>query len=185
MRLHHPVILAIIVAACFLLNIRVSAQRISDEELKSAYLFNFPDYVEWPDEGLQDQTFTIGVYGMNAPNDHILSKMAEISNKASNGSLLFQINHFYIGEPISDIDLLYIPEIKRSQQIKLLKRLKYRDILTVGNNLPHFCKDGGIINFLPKEAPEPFQINNKAAKRARLKISPKLLILSKQCSGNE
>lgn len=160
----------------------VNAQNLSEEELKSAYLFNFAKYIEWQDD--KDDTFTIGVYGLNAPNDHVLSKMAELKNR-SGSSRRYQIVHFYIGEKITDIEILYIPDIKRSQQIDLFQRLKNRNILTVGDNISHFCSDGGIINFLPMDNPRPFRINNKRAKAAQLRISPKLLILAELCSTKE
>lgn len=151
------------------------AQPINEEEMKSSYLFNFPKYVEWPENN--GSTFTIGVYGISAPNDHILSKMAEIIN-AKSQSRQYQIVHFYIGEPIEDVKMLYVPEIERSEQVKLLKKLKNKPILTVGNNIPHFCEDGGIMNFLPMKNPKPFCVNIKAAKNAGITISPKLIILS-------
>lgn len=156
------------------------AQSLNEEELKTAYLFNFSKYITWSNEA-QRSTFTIGVYGQNAPNDIILSQMAEIYNQRLT-ERYFIIKHFYKGSPVDNVEILYIPEITRSEQIELLNELKNQPhILTVGNKLPHFCEDGGMINFLPMTEEAPFAINQSRARAAGLKINPKLLKLANIC----
>jgi len=51
--------------------------------------------------------------------------------------------------------------------------------------LDYFCQQGGIINFTPKYYSYRFEINNQQAEWVNLKISSKLLILSKIISPNE
>ena len=152
-----------------------SAQSVNEAELRSAYIFNFAEYVDWPGNKT-DSIFTVGIYGRESVNGEILSKMADIKAQRSD-YMEYLVLHFTDYKNIKDVNILYIPEISRSEQQKLLDKLKNKDILTVGNNLPFFCKDGGIINFLPPERQKSFKINLKAAKETNLDISPKLLIL--------
>jgi len=57
--------------------------------------------------------------------------------------------------------------------------LKGSPILTIGES-DGFLESGGIINFLMEDEKVRFEINNTAAKQARLKIRSKLLRLAQR-----
>ena len=60
----------------------------------------------------------------------------------------------------------------------VLNALNGASTLTVGES-PNFARDGGMINFVLENQRVRFEINLGAAKRARLRISSKLLSLAR------
>jgi hypothetical protein len=65
---------------------------------------------------------------------------------------------------------------------RIVKALKGSSVLTVGET-DRFLESGGIINFLMEEEKARFEINDGAAKQAKLKIRSKLLRLAKRVIG--
>jgi len=65
-----------------------------------------------------------------------------------------------------------------------LKSIKDSSVLTVGE-LPEFTRQGGVVGFAGSGAKVLLEINLDAATEARLKISSKLLSLSRVIGGRE
>lgn len=159
----------------------LKGQELSQQEMKAAFIFNFTKYITWKGETPED-IFSIGVYGNdNMVMDNILEEMTLVMNKRAKRQK-FQINHYDLNSLINaDMDLLYIPKASPTEITAILELTYARPVLTIGDNLPNFCTEGGIINFLPARHPKPFKINREAASQAGLSIKPKLLKISKIC----
>lgn len=152
------------------------AQNYTEYELKGGYIFNFPKFVHWEDAAQsQKHIFVIGLYGED-PIGIILDQIAELKNKSGK---YWMINHYSTPEEIDDCKILFISGISNQEFIELMKQVKGKNILTVGDNIEGFCEHGGIINFLSQKSDKPFEINNQAAIKSKIKISPKLLRLAK------
>lgn len=144
-------------------------------QLKSAFLYNFAKFIVWPPETFADDTspFVIGVLG-RSPFDSQLEQT--VAGKKIN-------RHPITVQPIksavegTNCHILFICDSETKRLPAILKSLKDTPVLTVSET-DHFTEQGGMINFVQEANKIRFQINNDAAKAARLKISSKLLNLA-------
>ncbi len=173
-----------------------------EDKLKAAFLYNFVNFVDWPEQRIanSNQPITIGVIGSR----DFLKALEPIKTKKIRGRRIL-IKHFADYEKLkksegSDdrqrnkkiemlktLDVLFLcarefGPIESSGRI--VKALKGSPVLTVGET-DGFLESGGIINFLMEDEKVRFEINNTAAKQAKLKIRSKLLRLAKRVIGEE
>jgi hypothetical protein len=73
--------------------------------------------------------------------------------------------------------ILFIPAAERRRERDLLGALKGSSVLTVGDT-DDFTANGGIVQFRVKDARVHLRIDARAAERANLRISSKLLSLA-------
>ncbi len=152
------------------------ADKISDREyqIKSAYLYNFTKFIEWPDNAFQenDSNFIIGVY--NDPE--FVSILQTLNGKFTKGKKIHVIQIETLQElPI--VHLLYFATSHKQDLNKILKSFQDQAVLTVGED-DIFLTSGGIINLQKRKNRMQFAINNEAAVQSNIKISSKLLGLA-------
>ncbi len=154
----------------------------SEIQVKAKYLYNFARFVEWPDEVFPDlQTpITIGVicedlFGID------LDKTVE--GKRINGRE-FQIKRFNHIEDLEYCHILFIGSCSQNDRYKIFNQLKNTCTLTVGND-DYFASDGGMIHFITEDKNIRFEINNEAAKRSGLILSPQILKMARIIAQNE
>lgn len=161
----------------------LNAQKFTEYEVKAGYIYNFVRFVEWPKGTFTNETspIVIGIYG----ND----RFGEIIRRTIRNSTIegrtFIIKYYNKPTQIQQCHILFVSDITKSETIELLKVVKKKPILTVGDNIQEFCQLGGIINFTPQYSRNRFEINNTTAKNNELIISSKLLTLAKIVPINE
>ncbi len=158
-------------------SVLANAQQYTEYELKSAYLFNFAKFVEYPENTFSSSrdAFIIGVYG----NEAFLDVLQTIlKGRTLNNRNVIAIP---VTQPADMVNcqILYFSNISTNQAVMLLEAVVNKPILTVGDNIEDFCLKGGMINFLPQYSKKRFEINPNAVQRAEMKISSKLLILAR------
>ncbi len=143
--------------------------------IKAAFLVNFVKFIQWPSHVFSDTstTLTICILG-NDPFDDALDT---IEDKIVKDKRLI-IKRFSRVEDIKDCQILFICTSEKKKISKILSEIKDSSILTLAET-NNFCQSGGIINFVVFNNKIRFEINVDAAKRSGLKISSKLLKLSK------
>lgn len=160
----------------------VSAQAFTEKEVKSAYIYNFARFIEWPsiEESLNGETFKIGFYG----KDNFSEVLQVVLKERKIGDLPIEVITF---DKRSEIDchILIVSQCPAYELDSLFRELAKSSILTVGDNIASFCETGGIINFTPRGSSKQFEINNDAARRNKLIISSKLLALAKIVTDEE
>jgi hypothetical protein len=141
-------------------------------EVKAAFLYNFIKYTEWPQKAFPtaDTALTIGVLGTD-PFRNLLDKAVE--GKTFNGRKLI-VRRFDQNQNFKTCHLLFISSSESGRLSQLLADLRGLSILTVSET-EKFAERGGIINFKMIGEKVRFEINNKAAESAGLRISSKLL----------
>jgi len=159
------------------------SQRYTEYEVKAAYIFNFAKFVEWPDSifASKDSPLILGIYNGDPFGDIIEKTFTDNPIKDRKWS----VKYFKDINEITYCHILFIPRIDKSELLKVLNLVRNKSILTVGDNINEFCQLGGIINFTSQESKFRFEINNYEAKKSKLEISSKLLILSKIIKTNE
>jgi hypothetical protein len=155
----------------------ISAQKPPSQEyqLKAAFLFNFTQFVEWPSSAFSSakSPIVIGILGEDPFGTYIEEI---VQGEEVNGRPLV-IQRYHTIEEIKQCHILFINLPKTSKQEQIIKSLKGKNILSVGES-SNFIKEGGIIKFSMIDNKIHFQINPEAAKEAGLTISSKLLRLA-------
>ena len=165
-------------------------------QIKAAFIYNFIKFVDWPKEKMADsnEPITIGVIGSE---DFIKAFEPIIHKKIKNRNISIKYFEGYEKlersqeddrqwnqkmEALKTCHLLmfcYCYSVRIKDISQIIKALKGSPVLTVGETAG-FLESGGIINFLMEDKKVRFEINNIAAKEAKLKIRSKLLRLAKR-----
>jgi len=168
--------LALVIAALisFITN-GLAQDKPSEYELKAAFLFNFAKFVEWPPDAFANTNapIIIGVLGENVFGN----SLEKIINDRKVNNRSFQFRNFDSPTEATNCQILFISASKKNDFAKIVAALHNASVLTVSET-DGFLKAGGMINFLFEGNNVRFQISDEAAKKARLKISSKLLSLA-------
>jgi hypothetical protein len=151
------------------------AQEPDEAQVKAAFLFNFVKFVEWPAGAFYDDAapIVVGVVG----DDPSSSAIDQTNNgKSANGRRLV-IRRFSNANSLTYCHILFIGYSQRNNLQKFLIAAG-PGVLTIGES-DRFTREGGIINFTLVDNRVRFEINQAAAEKAGLKISAKLLGLSR------
>lgn len=159
--------------------IRPAAQGVPDEyRLKAAFLYQFPQFVEWP-AGAVASAESIGLC---------------VAKPSPFGATLEQLvrGESLSGRPLAVREVTGVADLhgchvlfaggRRSVTDALLKAAVARSILTVGDS-DQFLDAGGIIVLRMVNRRVRFEVNVEAARTAGLRISPQLLDLALKVRG--
>lgn len=192
-RAYNLIVLVLLVAA---IAPRAKADSTSSREyqVKAAFLYNFIQFVDWPEEKLADggEPIIIGIIGEDPFGDAFepikdkkvkgrgvvikrfksfeqLKKSTEKDKTKSDQEI----------ETLTKCHLLFICSSERKNLKEIINTVKDHSVLTVGE-MEGFLEDGGIINWFVEERKIRFEVNVSAAQQARLEIRSKLLRLAKR-----
>jgi hypothetical protein len=155
-------------------NIEVRAQTVNEYQVKAAFILNFAKFVEWPSDAFDDGgTLVVGVIG----DDPFGSALDHLSGNTASGRRL-KIKRFRWGDNLRVCQILFISNSEGRHLGKIMESIKGTSILTIGE-MPQFNQSAGMIRFVIQNNKVRFEINAAAAGQARLRISSKLLALSK------
>jgi hypothetical protein len=147
----------------------------SEYEVKAAFLFNFAKFVEWPPEAFPgtNSPIVLGVLGRNVFGNALEKTIR--NRKVNNRSFQFQICNS--AAEATNCQILFVSPSEKENFPKIVDTLHNASVLTV-SEADGFIKAGGMVNFMIEGNNIRFQINDDAAKKARLKVSSKLLSLA-------
>jgi len=152
----------------------------SEAKLKAAYLFNFAKFVEWPADAFADSDSPV-VFG-TIGRDVLGSALAEAIHGKTVGGRRVVARTLSSSEDPRQCHLLFIGPMERGRISQLMTALNGSSVLTVGD-ADGFLRIGGIIKFVIVNDRLQFEINVSAARRSRIKISSKLMQLSRTPSN--
>jgi hypothetical protein len=165
--------------------VRADSVKSKEYQIKAAFLYNFVKFVDWPKGKPSDEkTITIGIIGESPFGEAFEPlKDKEAKNKKVEIKLFRSVQESKLPdeqiEAIRRCHVLFICRSEAEQFGKIKDSLKGHSILTVGD-MKDFLTSGGIINFVKEEEKVRFEINNTAAKKAKIEIRSKLLRLAKK-----
>ncbi len=147
----------------------------TEYQLKAVFLFNFTQFVVWPDKSFDDKNapFIIGILGEN-PYGSFLEET--VRGESVNGHRIL-VRRYDQVQDIKACHILYINLKNQNELEQALARAKNQNILTVGDAF-RFNQLGGIINFVMTNNKVRIRINLGAANNTDLSISSKLLRLA-------
>lgn len=151
-----------------------AAERLPSPEyqLKAVFLFNFAQFVEWPESAFPkpDAPVVIGVLGAD-PFDGYLDDLVK-GEKV--GARPIVTRRFQRVQDVTACHILFVCGSEARQVDQIFAVLKGRSILTV-SDINRFAVRGGVVRFYSEAGKIRFRINIQAAKAAGLTISSKIL----------
>jgi hypothetical protein len=148
----------------------------TEYQVKAAFLYHFAKFTEWPPAVFTNPTMplVIGVLGAS-PFGGDLERT--LSNKRLEARPLLPMQVSSALHASTNCHILFISSSERRKLPEILTDLRGASVLTV-SEMDEFTESGGMIKFVWRGTKIRFQINDEAAKQARLKIRSKLLSLA-------
>ena len=140
-------------------------------EIKAAYLYNFLNYIDWPDQS--GGTIVIGVVGENPFGP----ALAPLNGRKVKGRTV-AVREVSSAAEMRSCQIIFISPSEKQRFGAILDGLKNSRILTV-SEIDGFAERGGIINFISERNKVRFEINVEAARGKGLTISSELLKLAR------
>jgi len=144
----------------------------NEYQLKSVFLFNFAQFVEWPEKAFTDAgaPIVIGILGTD-PLGVVLDET--VRDERAGGRRLI-VRRFRRIEDVGVCHILFISRSESTHLEAILSALKGRSILTV-SDINRAALRGVMVRFVTEKKRIRLRINLDEAKLAGLTISSKLL----------
>lgn len=158
--------------ALIVTGVAAAAAPVSEYQVKAAFLFNFAQFVEWPQAAFArpDAPFVIGVLGKD-PFGANLDEL--VRGETVNKRQLTIVRYRDIAE-IHDCQILFISGAELEHLDEILAALKGRSVLTVTDASTPATR-GVMIGLVTEDSRIRLRIDLEAAKAGNLTISSKLL----------
>jgi len=155
-------------------SIKVAGQAPNEYRVKAAFILNFARFIEWPADAYSDgSSLVVGIIG----DDPFGGALDQINGASVNGRRI-TIRRLRLGDNLRACQILFISSSERNRLGRILESVRGASVLTIGE-VPQFTQSGGILKFVIQNDKVRFEINAGTASLARLKVSSKLLALSK------
>jgi hypothetical protein len=164
------------VLSAFVAPAPVQAGAPSEHQVKAAFLYNFANFVQWPEGALgpPGSPLKVCVVGTDpfgaALDDAFRGQVVQGRTvQIARGRSLAALGRCHI---------LFLSQSEQGRWPVLLKELGTAPTLTVADG-PPLVRQGGMISFVMEAKRVRFEINRGAAEHAGLRISSKLLALAR------
>jgi len=155
-------------------SVNLVAQAPDEYRVKAAFILNFARFVEWPSDSFSEGgVLVVGIIGDNPFG----GSLDQLNGTTINGRRI-AIRRFKFGDYLRGCQILFVSSSERNRLGKILDSVKGGSVLTIGE-LAQFNQTGGVIKFVIQDYKVRFEISPGAAGQARLRISSKLMALSK------
>jgi len=182
--------------------IAADSKQDREKQIKAAFLYNFINFVDWPEEKMpdNDEPITIGIIGNGGfikafdpvkdkqiKDKKIVIKFFKDVNELER---LKDENNSEYEQTIGSLKKCHVvflcahKSMSTDNLAKIIDALKNAPVLTVGEQAD-FLENGGNINFLMEDKKVRFEINLNSAKQNNLNIRSKLVKLAKRVIKEE
>jgi hypothetical protein len=150
------------------------AQDVTEPALKAAFIYNFVRFTEWPSVPSGTDPFTMCVVGDAAVSD-ALERTVKGRDIEGRPMAVSRTARPVTKQPCH---VLYVSGTMRDQSAQLVAAVRDAPVLTI-SDIDGFGNVGGIVQFFFEHGQLRFSIKRESATRAGLRISSRLLVLSK------
>lgn len=149
--------------------------------LKSAFLYNFAKFVEWPDSAFAASSTPLIICVLG--NDPFGSSLDAIAAKTIKGRPL-AIKRLRSVDGIRDCQMLYVSPNQLTQTAEIVRTLQKAPVLTVCD-VEACAEEGVMLNMRMVENRVQLDMNLDAVQRTPLKVSSQLIKLTRIVKRNE
>jgi hypothetical protein len=151
--------------------------RVTDVQVKAAYLYKFGAFVEWPAQAFAtpEAPFVIGVAGAQAVAAELESVVAGRSIHGRSVS----VRQVRRDDALTGLHVLFVGQGQGALLERLLASARPVAVLVVTEAMDD-VPEGSAINLVPIDNRLRFDIAPRAAERAQLRISARLLAVARR-----
>lgn len=145
-------------------------------QAQSEYIRSFADFIAWPAPPKRgaNEAINFCILGRD-PYGELLDKSVLFHPVGERRTIITRAQHL---DDLGGCDVLFVSSSEARHETKILKSLRNKNVLTVGD-ANDFAARGGIIQFVINQGRVSFLINVDAAQQAGLKIDASLLAIAK------
>ena len=168
---------SMVVAVSVLASTGVCAQPQPEYLIKARYLLVLADYVTWPagtELGGNGRPLILGILG-TAPFD--AQRNGILLGREVKGHYL-TVRYLRNFRDADTCDILFIGESESQHLAEILKLIRNKPILTIGDT-PDFGRRGVMINLFQEQARVRFEINLASVRASGLEVGSRVLKLAK------
>jgi len=162
-----PLVLTTVFAA------EARAQSANEYQVKAAFILNFARFIEWPSDASGGE-LVIGVIG----DDPFGNSLYQVASRGTANGRTLVVRRMKWGDNLRACQILFISASEQRRLGQIIDALRGSSVLTIGET-GEFNRSGGVIKFFIQDNKVLFEINATAAAQARLKVSSKLMALSR------
>ena len=163
------------VAAVAGLCIPVDAQRADVDEVKAAFVFQFANYVQWPNSTFETDSAPV-VIGI-VDNEKIIKALSTSVQGKTVGKRSLKVIAITSEEEAQHCHILFIDHSDDKRVDDYIAAVRNKPVLTVSSD-ENFTEEGGVIRLFEQQGKLRFEINADEVERAQITISSKLLSLA-------
>lgn len=171
------IIKRVVVLAALLFGVRVQAQApIGESEVKAMFVYNFLKFVEWPVDqavGARDP-FVVLIIGDGATAD----ATERFLESKTIGERPLVVRRTQWDQSLAGVRAAFVVEKDPKKLHRILESAAASGVLTIGEG-ENFTTRGGVIALLVEDRKVRFDVDTSAAQTAGLKVSSKLLALTR------
>ena len=152
-------------------------QEVSQDQLKAVYLYNFLQFVSWPNDKTPSDSPSprvIGLLGDPNVSSSLDELQANLRKNKKDPILIKNYGIYKEGMDLMACDILFVSTSERHNFTRIIASLKHAPVLTVGDT-DRFLSAGGMIALEEERNRLRFRINRKATTAAGLHLSSQLL----------
>ena len=148
------------------------APAVTEQEVKSAYLFKFLPYVEWPPGtfAAPDAPIVVGVLG----SDAIAAELQGLVEGRRVQGHPVQVRSLHPGEPLGGLQAVFVGRAEEERLPGIARALHGRPVLIVSESQDGLDR-GSTVNFLVSGGRVRFEVSLEGAARSGLRISSRML----------
>lgn len=151
---------------------------LSEVQIKSAYVYNFIQFVEWPINAVKtNDKLKVCVIGDN----ELLTSLSTLNGRKA-GEHELQVMRADSTAVWNTCHVLYIGEHEQRRFIPIIKSLGTAPVLTI-SDIPDFALRGGGIGLLYRNNKMQFEVNLASTRQAGLRLSSQMLNLAANVLG--
>jgi hypothetical protein len=165
-----------LVALALLVGARLEAQAVTDEaQVKAMFVYNFLKFVEWPADASSDpKDFVVLIIGEGATAD----ATERFLDSKTIGERPVVVRRSRWDQPVAGARAAFVVEHDAKKLHHVFDASAAAGVLTIGEG-EDFATRGGIIGLLVQDRKVRFDVDTSAAQNARLRVSSKLLALTR------
>jgi hypothetical protein len=156
-------------------------QQVAPEyELKAVYLYNFLQFVQWPESQrllTKDGAMVIGIVGDSPFGEAFEELQATIRKSGMKPVRVVRYGRYREDMDMTHCHILFVSASEKQNFSKIIADLKDAPVLTVADT-ENFLSSGGMINLVRSQGKIRWMINRAQADRAGLRFSVQLLTLA-------
>jgi hypothetical protein len=174
LRRNRPGVVAGITALLLLWGSPSRAQNVTEASLKAALIYNFAKFTEWPRDVLPGTV----PFGACVLGDPAIKQELE---RTVRGRLLtghsISVSFVTLDGPLRACHLLYVSAVTPTQAVQILTAVRGAPVLTI-IDIEGFANRGSVASVFVQSGTMRFDLDHGLAKRSRLQLSSKLLMLA-------